>query len=122
MKVIQRELASTKSVCLKKLSEPNHLQVISLLRKYCLNDNEVFLEFISDPTINFCQSHFDRVNYEVNLFDSIRDEFLKVQEFRVLIFQDENLNIGLPIFTIHGNHDDMTGKVSFVFVSCNISF
>ncbi|CAJ0943152.1 unnamed protein product, partial [Mesorhabditis belari] len=62
-------------------------KVISLLRKYCMNDNEVFLQFISDPTINFCQSQFDRVNYE-----------------------DENLNVGLPVFTIHGNHDDMTGK------------
>lgn len=25
-------------------------------------------------------------------------------------FQDPNLNVGLPIFTIHGNHDDPSGQ------------
>lgn len=24
-------------------------------------------------------------------------------------YEDKNLNIGLPVFTIHGNHDDPTG-------------
>ncbi|CAJ0576997.1 unnamed protein product, partial [Mesorhabditis spiculigera] len=62
-------------------------KVTALLRKYCMNDKEVALEFLSDPTCNFNHSGFDRVNYE-----------------------DENLNVGLPLFTIHGNHDDMTGK------------
>lgn len=28
-------------------------------------------------------------------------------------YQDENLNISIPIFSIHGNHDDPTG-VSFL--------
>lgn len=27
-------------------------------------------------------------------------------------FEDPNLNVGLPIFTIHGNHDDPTGADS----------
>ncbi|CAI4232502.1 unnamed protein product [Auanema sp. JU1783] len=63
------------------------LQVVQLLRQYCMSDREVSLEFLSDPSVNFNQSRFDRVNYE-----------------------DGNLNIGLPVFTIHGNHDDMAGK------------
>ncbi|KAJ1359608.1 meiotic recombination [Parelaphostrongylus tenuis] len=62
-------------------------RVIQLLRQYCLNDREVSLEFLSDPSVNFDHSCFDRVNYE-----------------------DANINIGLPIFTIHGNHDDTAGK------------
>jgi len=27
-------------------------------------------------------------------------------------FEDPNLNVGLPVFTIHGNHDDPTGADS----------
>lgn len=62
-------------------------RVVQLLRQYCLNDKEVALEFVSDATVNFEHSRFDRVNYE-----------------------DANINVGLPIFTIHGNHDDTAGK------------
>ncbi|KAK5986695.1 Double-strand break repair protein mre-11 [Trichostrongylus colubriformis] len=62
-------------------------RVIQLLRQYCLNDKEVALEFVSDASVNFEHSRFDRVNYE-----------------------DANINVGLPIFTIHGNHDDTAGK------------
>lgn len=25
-------------------------------------------------------------------------------------YQDPNLNVGLPVFTIHGNHDDPSGQ------------
>uniref|UniRef100_A0A1I7WIV9 Mre11_DNA_bind domain-containing protein n=1 Tax=Heterorhabditis bacteriophora TaxID=37862 RepID=A0A1I7WIV9_HETBA len=62
-------------------------RVVQLLRQYCLSDREVALEFLSDASTNFSHSRFGRVNYE-----------------------DCNLNVGLPIFTIHGNHDDMAGK------------
>jgi double-strand break repair protein MRE11 len=46
------------------------------------------LDFVSDPTINFQHSNFPSVNY-----------------------LDESLGITMPIFTIHGNHDDLSGKV-----------
>ncbi|EFP00620.1 hypothetical protein CRE_04379 [Caenorhabditis remanei] len=62
-------------------------RVTQLLRKYCLNENPISLEFLSDASVNFNQSVFDHVNY-----------------------YDQNLNVGLPIFTIHGNHDDLSGK------------
>lgn len=62
-------------------------RVTQLLRKYCLNENPIALEFLSDASVNFNQSVFDHVNY-----------------------YDQNLNVGLPIFTIHGNHDDLSGK------------
>lgn len=45
------------------------------------------MEFLSDPRQNFTQSANPVVNYE-----------------------DPNLNISVPIFSIHGNHDDPTGK------------
>uniref|UniRef100_A0A914PWG8 Calcineurin-like phosphoesterase domain-containing protein n=1 Tax=Panagrolaimus davidi TaxID=227884 RepID=A0A914PWG8_9BILA len=54
-------------------------KVISLLRKYCLNDREVAMQMISDPKEVFENSQFKLVNYE-----------------------DPNINVGLPIFSIHG--------------------
>ncbi|PAV59016.1 hypothetical protein WR25_10733 isoform A, partial [Diploscapter pachys] len=62
-------------------------KVIQLLRKYCFNDNPVNFTCISDPHLSFQHSKFESANFE-----------------------DMNLNVGLPVFTIHGNHDDMAGK------------
>lgn len=60
---------------------------IELIKQYCLGDKPVAMEFLSDPRQNFTQSANPVVNYE-----------------------DPNLNISVPIFSIHGNHDDPTGK------------
>ncbi|NXL92451.1 MRE11 protein, partial [Alectura lathami] len=56
------------------------------LRKYCMGDRPIHFEILSDQAVNFQYSKFPWVNY-----------------------QDENLNISIPIFSIHGNHDDPTG-------------
>ncbi len=61
-------------------------QVIRLLRTYTLGDKPVKVKFVSDASRNFDHSFFPNVNYE-----------------------DSNLNVGLPIFSIHGNHDDLGG-------------
>uniref|UniRef100_A0A8C6MDR1 Double-strand break repair protein n=1 Tax=Nothobranchius furzeri TaxID=105023 RepID=A0A8C6MDR1_NOTFU len=59
---------------------------ISMLRKYCMGDSPVTFNILSDQTVNFNTTQFPWVNY-----------------------QDENLNISIPVFSIHGNHDDPTG-------------
>uniref|UniRef100_A0A452GG54 Double-strand break repair protein n=1 Tax=Gopherus agassizii TaxID=38772 RepID=A0A452GG54_9SAUR len=59
---------------------------IELLRKYCMGDHPVQFEILSDQSVNFGFSKFPWVNY-----------------------QDGNLNISIPVFSIHGNHDDPTG-------------
>uniref|UniRef100_A0A670Y390 Double-strand break repair protein MRE11 n=1 Tax=Pseudonaja textilis TaxID=8673 RepID=A0A670Y390_PSETE len=59
---------------------------LELLRKYCMGDRPVQFEILSDQSVNFAFSKFPWVNY-----------------------QDENLNISIPVFSIHGNHDDPTG-------------
>ncbi|XP_037745616.1 double-strand break repair protein MRE11 isoform X4 [Chelonia mydas] len=59
---------------------------VELLRKYCMGDHPVQFEILSDQSVNFGFSKFPWVNY-----------------------QDGNLNISIPVFSIHGNHDDPTG-------------
>ena len=61
-------------------------KTMSLFRQYCLGDKECPLEFESDPSIVF-PGDFPMVNY-----------------------QDPNYNIALPVFAIHGNHDDPSGE------------
>ncbi|CAL8361853.1 unnamed protein product [Merluccius merluccius] len=58
----------------------------TMLRKYCMGDTPIAFDVVSDQTINFGTSKFPWVNY-----------------------QDENLNISIPVFSVHGNHDDPTG-------------
>ena len=58
---------------------------IDLLREHCMGDRGVHFEIVSDQTMNFRTTQYGRVNYE-----------------------DPNYNIQLPIFGIHGNHDDPT--------------
>ncbi|XP_040575293.1 double-strand break repair protein MRE11 isoform X2 [Lepeophtheirus salmonis] len=57
-----------------------------ILRSAVLGDSPIKIEFLSDPATNFGHSPFSRVNFE-----------------------DPDLNVGLPIFTVHGNHDDPSG-------------
>ncbi|KAK5802053.1 Mre11 DNA-binding presumed domain-containing protein [Linnemannia elongata] len=56
-----------------------------LLKQYCLGDKPISLEFLSDPADNFPEG-IENVNY-----------------------MDANLNIAIPVFSIHGNHDDPAG-------------
>lgn len=59
---------------------------ISLIRKYCMGDRPVAIQFLSDQEKNFKHCSHPVVNYE-----------------------DPNLNISIPVFSIHGNHDDPVG-------------
>ncbi|XP_058462900.1 double-strand break repair protein MRE11 isoform X1 [Malaya genurostris] len=57
-----------------------------LLKTYMLGDKPIKLEFLSDQNENFFESLNKTVNYE-----------------------DPNINIAIPVFSIHGNHDDPSG-------------
>ncbi|XP_015759100.1 PREDICTED: double-strand break repair protein MRE11-like [Acropora digitifera] len=59
---------------------------MAMFRKYCMGDKPCQLEFLSDQSVNFSNSRFPVVNYE-----------------------DPNYNISIPVFSIHGNHDDPAG-------------
>lgn len=64
-----------------KPSRKTMYQTMSLLRTHCMGDGAVKFQIVSDQSINF--PNFGVVNYE-----------------------DPNYNIELPVFSIHGNHDD----------------
>lgn len=68
-----------------KPSRKSMYNVMRSLRLNCLGDKPCELEMLSDESEHF-DATFDHVNYE-----------------------DTNINVGIPVFSIHGNHDDPTG-------------
>lgn len=72
-----------------KPSPNSLLKCTTLLRKYCFGDKPVAFEILSDQKSNFPESITQTVNYE-----------------------DPNMNISYPVFSIHGNHDDPVGHNS----------
>ncbi|QRV84803.1 double-strand break repair protein MRE11 [Ceratobasidium sp. AG-Ba] len=62
-------------------------RTIALLREYTLSDKPVQIELLSDPDEGKADGFsFPAINYE-----------------------DPNFNVGTPVFSIHGNHDDPQG-------------
>ncbi|PBJ79420.1 endo/exonuclease Mre11 [Trypanosoma cruzi cruzi] len=63
----------------------------SLLRTYVLGDKPIAFSLLSDPKRNFPTHPVPLAN-----------------------FQDPNINVAIPIFMIHGNHDDPVGGTSSI--------
>eukprot|EP00049_Salpingoeca_infusionum_P013161 m.245981 g.245981 ORF g.245981 m.245981 type:complete len:671 (+) comp15371_c0_seq6:409-2421(+) len=70
-----------------KPSRATLYKTMELMRTYCMGDRPCALQILSDQRVNF--PRFGTANY-----------------------MDPNYNIGLPIFSIHGNHDDPSGEHS----------
>ncbi|XP_020521203.1 double-strand break repair protein MRE11 isoform X1 [Amborella trichopoda] len=83
-----------------KPSRTTLVRAIEILRRYCLNDRPVQFQVVSDQTVNFLNT-FGHVNYE-----------------------DPHYNVGLPVFSIHGNHDDPLGVDNLsamdILAACNL--
>ncbi|CAK1358602.1 Double-strand break repair protein mus-23 [Cercospora beticola] len=61
-------------------------QVMRSLRENCFGDKPCELQMLSDSSEHFAGA-FNHVNYD-----------------------DENINVAIPVFSIHGNHDDPSGE------------
>ncbi|XVE50398.1 hypothetical protein DITRI_Ditri01bG0159500 [Diplodiscus trichospermus] len=76
------------------------VKAIEILRRHCLNDQPVQFQVVSDQTVNFPNT-VGHVNYE-----------------------DPDFNVGLPVFSIHGNHDDPAGVDNLsavdILSACNL--
>ncbi|CAA0837870.1 Double-strand break repair protein MRE11 [Striga hermonthica] len=83
-----------------KPSRSTLVKAIEILRRHCLNDRPVQFQVVSDQTMNFANS-FGQVNYE-----------------------DPHFNVGMPVFSIHGNHDDPAGVDNLsavdILSACNL--
>lgn len=65
-------------------------ECMKILKKHVFGDRPVAVELVSDPQVNFAH--------------------MKDENHRMVNYMDPNLNIALPIFSIHGNHDDPCGQ------------
>jgi len=66
---------------------------ISILRRHCLGDDPVSFQVISEPPPQ-------------GGTEGTMDGMNKVGNFAHVNYEDPNYAVGLPIFSIHGNHDD----------------
>jgi len=96
------------------------LRAAQIFRKYCLGDRPVKFNIVSDPAVNFPDKYgivciADQV---LRACGSCRDAsslfmFLGWMWFSHrsagVNYEDPNINIALPVFCIHGNHDDPAG-------------
>ncbi|XP_043286064.1 double-strand break repair protein MRE11 [Venturia canescens] len=86
-----------------KPSQKVVLQCMELLKKYTLGERDIKIQFLSDPEIIFPHASQKVVNYE-----------------------DPNLNVAMPIFSIHGNHDnpsfESTGTMDILGASGFINY
>ncbi|KAG6009450.1 Double-strand break repair protein mus-23 [Claviceps maximensis] len=72
-----------------KPSRKSLYQVMRTLRQNCLGEKPCPLEFLSDAASVF-EGAFPHVNYE-----------------------DPDINVSIPVFSIHGNHDDPSGDGNY---------
>ncbi|KAF7995172.1 hypothetical protein HCN44_004644 [Aphidius gifuensis] len=86
-----------------KPSQKVILECVRLLKKYCLGNREVRLNFGTDPELVFAHCEKKMINYE-----------------------DHDMNISMPVMTIHGNHDnpsfESTGTLDILQASGLINY
>lgn len=49
-------------------------------------------------------------------FVSDQSEIFKHSNHPIVNFEDQNLNVSIPVFSIHGNHDDPCGNKIFIYL------
>lgn len=72
---------------------------MELLRYYCLGDRACELELLSDPSVNFPSKYGKFYTAHIKI----------LVRFGTVNYEDPNYNVAMPVFVIHGNHDDPSG-------------
>jgi double-strand break repair protein MRE11 len=79
-------------------------QVMALLREYTFGDKAVQLELLSNPDDGRAEGY----RY-IRLFLDLPERMIMALSFPAVNYEDSNLNVAIPVFSIHGNHDDPQG-------------
>lgn len=69
-----------------------------------MSDKPVQVELLSDPD----EGKADGFKYVVML-SRCTARLKPCTSFPAINYEDPNLNVGIPVFSIHGNHDDPQG-------------
>lgn len=78
-------------------------RTMELLRRYCMGSEPVNIEVVSDQAVNFASSRY------LLLLVTMLMIIIMYCSFPAVNYEDPNYNISIPIFLIHGNHDDPAG-------------
>ena len=82
-------------------------KTMALLREHTLGTKPVMFELLSDPDDGKAEGYRC---VKPNLWrggTSLIPTF--ACSFPAINYEDQNLNVGIPVFSIHGNHDDPQG-------------
>ena len=103
---------------------------MEILRDYCLGDKPVRMQVVSDQQANFhgkcvrrvraLKFHTAEIAHDPTAFVSLeaagcasssplRGATSTKHRYRSVNFEDPHYNVQLPVFSIHGNHDDPAG-------------
>ncbi|PHJ24215.1 mre11 dna-binding domain-containing protein [Cystoisospora suis] len=94
-----------------KPSRTTLYRTICLLRQYCLGDGPINFEVLAGATVDDVQSSSSdqakRADNASQQGDFSSSSSQRVDGFRLgLNYMDGNVNVCMPIFAMHGNHDD----------------
>ncbi|RHZ05193.1 hypothetical protein DYB26_009496 [Aphanomyces astaci] len=95
-----------------KPSRATMYRTMSILRTYCLGtstDQRISLVECNLSSYRVCMSALSIGDGTIN-FQILSDQSLNFPNFGQVNYEDPNINVRLPIFSIHGNHDDPTGE------------
>ena len=82
---------------------------MALLREYTLGDRPIQIELLSDPDEGKAPGFSFVLLFYPSLYDSRLNTLLSSYRFPAINYEDPNLNVSIPVFSIHGNHDDPQG-------------
>ena len=105
-----------------KPSRSTIVRSIELLTKYSLSDRPVAFQILSNQSQNFVSGYSLQVCTSPSAVWPCKATYTHL--CRGVNFENNNFNVGLPVFTIHGNHDDPAGADNLsavdVLSACNL--
>ena len=104
-----------------KPSRKSMYQVMRSLRMNCYGEKPCELEMLSDPSEVF--QGYDALEEGMTEIYGIDQANQKNSAFGHANYEDPDINVAIPVFSIHGNHDDPSGVCPFTAkIVCGYAF